>query len=106
MTPQEALQACAALADDMAQSRGGARLAADELRDILATVTREQDVTLALETEAKIRRAVQCVLFNVSNYPRRAQPYLAGQNIAPLTSLVVMAVTDALGGYEDTAGNP
>jgi hypothetical protein len=39
-----------------------------------------------------IRRAVQPVLWNASNYPRPAQPHILGQDISPLTDRVVSAV--------------
>lgn len=56
------------------------------LRPVEASVLSRED----------IRRAVAPILWNTSNYPRRAQPYILGQDIAPLTDRVINAVVARL----------
>lgn len=47
--------------------------------------------------------AVGRVLFNVSNYPAAASPYLLGRDIGPLRNKVVAAVVAALTEPEEAA---
>ena len=39
--------------------------------------------------------AVQSVLWNASNYPRRVQPYILGESVAPLSGKVADAILAA-----------
>ena len=39
--------------------------------------------------------AVQSVLWNASNYPRRVQPYILGESVAPLSGKVAAAILAA-----------
>lgn len=49
------------------------------------------------EVRAIVRRAVGGVLFHVTNFPERAQPYLLGENMGPLNEKITEAVLAALG---------
>lgn len=47
---------------------------------------------------AEIERAINGVLFHVSNFPEPAQARLLGQDMGPLRTKLVNAVIDALDG--------
>jgi hypothetical protein len=49
----------------------------------------------AVDDYAALDRAIGGVLFNVSNFPERAQARLLGQNMRPLTEKLVDAVQAA-----------
>lgn len=68
------------------------RLAIDEIDAALAVV-RPAGVTVSRED---IRNAVAPVLVNASSFPRKAQPHLLGQDMAPLIDRVVTAVVARL----------
>ena len=63
------------------------------------------DVSKTNERE-KLALAIGEVLFNVSNYPKAAQAYLWGQNMAPLREKLVEAVTAALATRVPVQGEP
>ena len=49
------------------------------------------------EHHDRLRGALANVLCNASNYPRRAQPYLLGQDMGPLIAKTMDAVLAAQG---------
>jgi hypothetical protein len=61
-------------------------------REIIASATNEQAAIAH-----RLDSAVGGVLFNVSNFPERAQSRLLGQDIAPLRGKIVTAILGVLG---------
>lgn len=53
------------------------------------------DAAKAVDDYAALDRAIGAVLFNVSNFPDRAQTRLLGQDMRPLTEKLVDAVQAA-----------
>lgn len=92
--------------EEFAQSEGfifrggpaGEWLPADALLDILGDRETPHAVNTVDEraVHAVVRRAVGGVLFNVSNFPEKAQSRLLGQNMGPLNERITDAVLDAL----------
>lgn len=68
-------------------------------------VTALADAARAVGDYDALDRAIGAVLFNVSNFPERAQSRLLGQNMRPLTEKLVDAVL-AVGFVRAIAGRP
>ncbi|WP_137771871.1 MULTISPECIES: hypothetical protein [unclassified Microbacterium] len=57
----------------------------------------------AIEEREALRRAVQSVTWNASNYPRKAQPHILGADISPITDSITDAVLAAGFGFRRSA---
>lgn len=94
ITEKEALARIAALPVHRIDPDALGWISAEQVAEVLAEV---RPTPPHGTDRAALRKAVQPVLWNASNYPRKAQPHILGQDITPLVDQVTDAVFALVG---------